>query len=166
MDERIRKTKLCERGYQKVMRVVVQKCLEASVTVDGKLVNKIGRGLSLLVGFTQGDTERDIDYMVKKITNLRIFEDENDVMNLSILDIEGNKEILSISQFTLYANTQKGNRPSYIEALKGEESIKLYELFNQKLNEIIPTKTGIFGADMKVMTINDGPTTILLDSKK
>lgn len=148
------------------MRVIVQKCLEASVTVDGNLINKIGKGLSLLVGFTEGDNASDIDYMVKKITNLRIFEDENDVMNLSILDIPGPKEILSISQFTLYADTKKGNRPSYINALKGEEAIKLYELFNQKLNEIIPTKPGIFGADMKVMTINDGPTTILLDSKK
>lgn len=148
------------------MRVIVQKCLEASVTVDGNLINKIGKGLSLLVGFTQGDNASDIDYMVKKITNLRIFEDENDVMNLSILDIPNPKEILSISQFTLYADTKKGNRPSYINALKGEEAIKLYELFNQKLNEIIPTKPGIFGADMKVMTINDGPTTILLDSKK
>lgn len=148
------------------MRVIVQKCLEASVTVDGNLINKIGKGLSLLVGFTEGDDASDIDYMVKKITNLRIFEDENDVMNLSILDIPNPKEILSISQFTLYADTKKGNRPSYMSALKGEEAIKLYELFNQKLNEIIPTKPGIFGADMKVMTINDGPTTILLDSKK
>lgn len=148
------------------MRVIVQKCLEASVTVDGNLINKIGKGLSLLVGFTQGDNASDIDYMVKKITNLRIFEDENDVMNLSILDIPGSKEILSISQFTLYADTKKGNRPSYMSALKGEEAIKLYELFNQKLNEIIPTRSGIFGADMKVMTINDGPTTILLDSRK
>lgn len=148
------------------MRVIVQKCLEASVTVDGNLINKIGKGLSLLVGFTQGDNASDIDYMVKKITNLRIFEDENDVMNLSILDIPNPKEILSISQFTLYADTKKGNRPSYINALKGEEAIKLYELFNQKLNEIIPTKSGVFGADMKVMTINDGPTTIILDSRK
>ena len=148
------------------MRVVVQKCLESSVTVDDILINKIGRGLSLLVGFTEGDTLSDIDYMVKKITNLRICEDENDIMNLSILDIDGPKEILSISQFTLYADTKKGNRPSYINALKGEEAIKLYELFNQKLNEIIPTKAGVFGADMKIMTINDGPTTIILDSKK
>lgn len=148
------------------MRVIVQKCLEASVTVDGKLVNQIGKGLSLLVGFTQGDTEKDVNYMVKKITNLRIFEDENDVMNLSILDIDDPKEILSISQFTLYADTKKGNRPSYMNALKGEEAIKLYEKFNQKLNEMIPTKPGIFGADMKVMTINDGPTTIILDSRK
>ena len=143
------------------MRIVVQKVLESSVSVDGKVVGKIGKGLMLLVGFTQTDTEKEIDYMVNKVTNLRIFEDENDIMNLSIKDVGG--EILSISQFTLYGDAKKGNRPSYVDALNGEEAIKLYDLFNKKLNEIIHTETGIFGADMKVSLINDGPATILLE---
>ena len=99
--------------------------------------------------------------MVNKVTNLRIFEDENDIMNLSVKDVGG--EILSISQFTLYGDAKKGNRPSYIEALNGEEATKLYDLFNKKLNEVIHTETGIFGADMKVSLVNDGPTTILLE---
>lgn len=143
------------------MRIVVQKVLESSVSVDGKVVGKIGKGLTLLVGFTQTDTEKEIDYMVNKVTNLRIFEDENDIMNLSIKDVGG--EILSISQFTLYGDAKKGNRPSYVDALNGEEAVKLYDLFNKKLNEIIHTETGIFGADMKVSLINDGPATILLE---
>ena len=143
------------------MRIVVQKVLESSVSVDGKVVGKSGRGLMLLVAFTQTDTEKEIDYMVNKVTNLRIFEDENDIMNLSVKDVGG--EILSISQFTLYGDAKKGNRPSYIEALNGEEATKLYDLFNKKLNEVIHTETGIFGADMKVSLINDGPTTILLE---
>ena len=143
------------------MRIVVQKVLESNVKVDGKEVGKIGKGLMLLVAFTQTDTEKEIDYMVNKVTNLRIFEDENDIMNLSIKDVGG--EILSISQFTLYGDARNGNRPSYIEALNGEEASKLYDLFNKKLNEIIHTETGIFGADMKVSLINDGPATILLE---
>ena len=143
------------------MRIVVQKVLESNVKVDGKEVGKIDKGLMLLVAFTQTDTEKEIDYMVNKVTNLRIFEDENDIMNLSIKDVGG--EILSISQFTLYGDARKGNRPSYIEALNGEEASKLYDLFNKKLNEIIHTETGIFGADMKVSLINDGPATILLE---
>ncbi len=143
------------------MRIVVQKVLESSVSVDGKVVGKSGRGLMLLVAFTQTDTEKEIDYMVNKVTNLRIFEDENDIMNLSVKDVGG--EILSISQFTLYGDAKKGNRPSYIEALNGEEATKLYDLFNKKLNEVIHTETGIFGADMKVSLVNDGPTTILLE---
>ncbi len=143
------------------MRIVVQKVLESSVSVDGKVVGKSGRGLMLLVAFTQNDTEKEIDYMVNKVTNLRIFEDENDIMNLSVKDVGG--EILSISQFTLYGDAKKGNRPSYIEALNGEEATKLYDLFNKKLNEVIHTETGIFGADMKVSLVNDGPTTILLE---
>lgn len=143
------------------MRIVVQKVLESGVSVDGKVVGKSGRGLMLLVAFTQTDTEKEIDYMVNKVTNLRIFEDENDIMNLSVKDVGG--EILSISQFTLYGDAKKGNRPSYIEALNGEEATKLYDLFNKKLNEVIHTETGIFGADMKVSLVNDGPTTILLE---
>ena len=145
------------------MKVVIQKCNEASVKVENNLVSEIKRGLVVLAGFTHGDTINDIDYIVKKIANLRIFEDENDVMNKSVIDECG--EILSISQFTLYANTKKGNRPSYIEALSADEAKNLYNIFCEKLNEIVPTKKGIFQADMKVSLINDGPTTIIIDSK-
>lgn len=145
------------------MKVVVQKCLKSSVSVSGKMVSSISEGLMLLVGFTHTDTEKDIDYMVKKVVNLRIFDDENGVMNRSILDEK--KEILCISQFTLYGNTNKGNRPSYIDAMKGEEAVVLYDKFCEKLNEFVPTKKGVFGADMKVELINDGPTTILIDTK-
>ena len=115
----------------------------------------------LLVGFTDGDNEKNILEMVKKIVNLRIMDDENHVMNKSILDTKGS--ILSISQFTLYANTKKGNRPSYIEALRPEEATKLYDLFNEKISAIIPTKFGVFGADMLVTINNVGPTTIMLE---
>ena len=146
------------------MKVVIQRVNEASVTINNKVYNSINNGFMVLVGFTEGDNSSDIDYIVKKIVNLRVFDDENGVMNKSILDTNGT--ILSISQFTLYANTKKGNRPSYIDALKGELSTKLYDEFNEKLNEIVPTKTGIFGADMKVSLINDGPVTIIIDSKE
>lgn len=145
------------------MRCVVQKVLSSSVTVDGKLINKIDKGLTVLVGFTHDDTEADIDWMVRKVVNLRVFEDENDVMNLSILDVGG--EILSISQFTLYGDPKKGNRPSYINALGGEKAEPMYELFNKKLNEHVKTYGGVFGADMKVEILNDGPCTIIIDSK-
>lgn len=145
------------------MKVVIQRCTYGSVEVDNKLINKIDNGFVILVGFTHNDTLEDIDYLVKKIVNLRVFDDENGVMNKSILDTKGS--ILLISQFTLYGNTKKGNRPSYIEALGGEEAIKLYELTKDKLNEIVPTYTGIFGADMKVNILNDGPITIIIDSK-
>ena len=143
------------------MRIVVQKVLESSVAVDGKVVGKSGRGLMLLVAFTDTDTEKEIDYMVNKVTNLRIFEDENDIMNLSIKDVGG--EILSISQFTLYGDCSKGNRPSYAKALKGEFSEPLYNEFNKKLSENIHVETGIFGADMDVRIQNDGPVTIILE---
>lgn len=146
------------------MRVVVQKVLSSSVSIDGEVYNSIGNGLMVLVGFTQDDSSLDIDYIVKKVVNLRIFEDENNVMNKSVLDVGGN--ILSISQFTLYGDARKGNRPSYIKALNGELATKLYDEFNDKLNKLVPTKTGIFGADMKVSLINDGPTTIIIDSKE
>lgn len=146
------------------MRVVIQKCLESSVSVDNKLVSSIGKGLMVLVGFTHDDTDNDIDYMVNKVTNLRIFEDENGIMNKSLVDASG--EILCISQFTLYGNTDKGNRPSYIDAMGGDEATILYDKFCDKLNSIRPTKKGIFGADMKVSLINDGPTTIIINSKK
>lgn len=145
------------------MKIVVQKVLSSSVEIDGKIYNSIDKGLMILVGFTQGDDSVDIDYVVRKVVNLRIFEDENGIMNKSVLDVGGS--ILSISQFTLYGDTRKGNRPSYINALNGELSIKLYDEFNKKLNEFVPTKTGIFGADMKVNLVNDGPTTIIIDSK-
>ena len=145
------------------MRVVVQKVLSSSVSIDGKVYNSIDKGLMILVGFTQGDDSSDIDYLVKKVANLRIFEDENNIMNKSVLDVSGS--ILSISQFTLYGDARKGNRPSYINALNGELATKLYDEFNQKLNKLVPTKTGIFGADMKVSLVNDGPTTIIIDSK-
>ncbi len=143
------------------MRVIVQRSKESSVSVQGKIIGEIKKGLVILVGFTSGDDANKIDKMVKKILNLRIFDDENGVMNKSLLDIKG--EILSISQFTLYANTKKGNRPSYIEALNGQEAIKLYDLFNQKLKEYVPVKTGKFGADMVVNIKNDGPVTISLE---
>ena len=143
------------------MRVLVQKSLNSSVTVGGKIVGSIDRGLVLLIGFTNDDNSDTIDYMIKKVLNLRIFEDENDVMNLSILDVGGS--ILSISQFTLYGDTNKGNRPSYVKALPGIEAKTLYDEFNKKLSEYIKVETGIFGADMKVNIMNDGPTTILLE---
>lgn len=143
------------------MRVVVQRSKKSNVYVDGKLVNEIDSGMVLLVSFTQGDTEDNISKMVKKIANLRIFDDENGVMNKSILDMGG--EILSISQFTLYADTTKGNRPSYFKALNGEEAIKLYEKFNEEMNKLVPTKPGIFGAEMILSITNDGPITILLE---
>lgn len=143
------------------MRVLVQRSNNASCTVNNKMINKISSGLVLLVGFTENDDESSIDYMVNKVINLRIFEDENNIMNKSILDYGG--EILSISQFTLYADTKKGNRPSYINALSGDKAIKLYELFNQKLNEHIKTYSGVFGADMIISIENIGPTTIMLE---
>ena len=117
----------------------------------------------VFVGFTSFDTLEDIDYIVKKIINLRIFDDENGIMNKSILDVSG--AVLSISQFTLYANTKKGNRPSYNEALKASEASKFYELFNKKLGEYVPLQTGVFGEEMLVSIQNDGPVTILLESR-
>lgn len=145
------------------MRVVVQKCLESSVSVGGSVVSSIDKGLMVLVGFTDGDTLSDVDYLVKKVVNLRIFEDSNGVMNLSVLDVAGS--ILCVSQFTLYGDCSRGNRPSYIKAMNGSDSIKLYDLFCDKLNSFVPTKKGVFGADMKVSLVNDGPTTIIIDSK-
>lgn len=144
------------------MRIIAQRSLKSSVSVNKEIVGKIDSGLVLLVGFTHTDTIADIEKLVKKVLNLRIFDDENGVMNKSILDVGG--EILSISQFTLYANSKKGNRPSYIEALNGEEAIKLYELFNQLLSESIHVETGVFGAEMEVKITNDGPITIMLES--
>jgi D-tyrosyl-tRNA(Tyr) deacylase len=143
------------------MRCVVQKVKRSSVKVDGKIVSEIGKGLNVLVGFTSGDDEAKIDYMINKIINLRVFEDENDVMNKSVLDVNG--EILLISQFTLYGDASKGNRPSYINALKSEDAEPLYELMIKKINDRIKTYPGVFGADMEVEIINDGPATILIE---
>ena len=146
------------------MRVLVQRSLDSSVSVENKTIGKIDKGLVLFVGFTDGDNDKDIDYMIRKVINLRIFDDENHIMNKSVLDTDG--EILSISQFTLYADTKKGTRPSYGKALAASEANKLYELFNQKLKEFIHVETGMFGADMLVNIKNDGPVTILLESRK
>ena len=143
------------------MRVLVQRAVDAKVVVDGKETGSIDNGLMILVGFTDGDNEKTIDYLVNKVINLRIFPDENNVMNKSVLDIGG--AILSVSQFTLYADTHKGNRPSYVKALGGTEASKLYDLFNKKLGEHIHVETGIFGADMEVTLTNMGPTTIMLE---
>ena len=145
------------------MKIVVQRVKESSVKVDNKIVGKIGYGYMLLVSFTKGDDESIIDYMINKVLNLRIMDDENKVMNKNILDIGGS--ILSISQFTLYGDTKKGNRPSYINALNGDEACKLYKLFNEKLSKYINVQTGIFGSDMEVSLINDGPVTIILEKE-
>lgn len=145
------------------MKLVVQRSKEAKVEVNEKIVGSINHGLVVLVGFTPGDTETDIDYLIDKIIHLRIFDDESGVMNRSLLDVKGS--ILSISQFTLYADTKKGRRPSYIHAMKGDEAISLYELWNQKLSSFVHVETGIFGAEMKVSLINDGPVTIILESR-
>ena len=143
------------------MKVVVQRSDKATLKVDGKKYSEIPNGLMLLVGFTYGDTKENIDAMVKKIINLRIMDDSNGVMNKNILDYGG--EILSISQFTLYADTKKGNRPSYVEALSGPEATKLYDMFNDELRNYVHVETGIFGANMQVSLVNDGPTTIMLE---
>ena len=144
------------------MKIVVQRSLKSSVKVDNKVVGSIDHGLVLLVGFTYKDNLDIIDYMVDKVLNLRIFDDENGIMNKSLLDVGG--DILSISQFTLYADTKKGRRPSFINAMAPGEAEVLYEYMNKKLSKIVHTETGIFGADMKVEIYNDGPVTIVLDS--
>lgn len=144
------------------MKVILQRSKEASVSVDKKIVGKIDNGLVLLVGFNENDTSHEIDYMVDKIINLRIFDDENGIMNKSLLDINGS--ILSISQFTLYADTKKGRRPSYKSAMSPNKATILYDEFNQKLkNRNIKVATGIFGASMEVSLVNDGPVTIILE---
>ena len=143
------------------MRILVQRSLKSSVSVDGKTIGKIDRGLVLLVGFTYGDSEKEIDYLINKVLHLRIFDDENGVMNKSILDVGGS--ILSVSQFTLYADTKKGNRPSYVKALDSINAVKLYKIFNERLSKYVKVETGKFGAEMKVNITNDGPITILLE---
>jgi D-tyrosyl-tRNA(Tyr) deacylase len=144
------------------MKVVVQRCTNAQVEVDNNIVGKIDKGLMLLVGFTDTDDSNIIDYMVDKVINLRIFDDDNGVMNKSLLDINGS--ILSISQFTLYGDASKGRRPSYVKALSGDKATILYDEFNKTLKEKnVNVATGIFGAEMKVTFTNDGPVTILLE---
>ena len=147
------------------MRVVIQRISQASVTVDSKIVADIQKGLLVLVGIEDADTQEDIDWLVGKIIKMRIFGDENDVMNCSVQDIDG--EIIVVSQFTLHASTKKGNRPSYIKASKQDFAIPMYENFVKALEKEFQKKiqTGIFGADMKVSLLNDGPVTILMDSK-
>lgn len=147
------------------MKTVIQRVSSASVTIDAKVVADIKKGLLVLVGIGDADTIEDIHWLSQKITNLRIFGDENEVMNLSVKDIDG--DIIIVSQFTLHAMTKKGNRPSYIKASKPEIAIPLYEKFISQMEQDLGKKvqTGIFGADMKVALINDGPVTILMDSK-
>jgi D-aminoacyl-tRNA deacylase len=147
------------------MKVVLQRVSQASVTVDSKIIAGIQKGLLVLVGMEDADAQEDINWLCQKITNLRIFGDENDIMNLSVKDIDG--EVIVVSQFTLHALTKKGNRPSYIKASKPEIAIPLYESFVKQIEKELGKKvqTGIFGADMKVSLLNDGPVTIQIDSK-
>ena len=147
------------------MKVVIQRVTKASVVIDNIKVASIQKGLLILLGIVNDDTQEDINWLVRKITNLRIFNDENGVMNTSLLDING--EVIVVSQFTLHASTKKGNRPSYIKAAKPEVAIPLYETFVSTLENEISSKvqTGQFGADMKVELLNDGPVTIIIDSK-
>ena len=144
------------------MRVLVQRSGKAKVTVDEKVVGSIDSGLMLLVGFTEGDEIDTVKQLAKKVVNLRIFPDENDVMNKSLLDFGG--DILSVSQFTLYGDARKGNRPSYINALKNDLATPLYDAFNEELRTYgVKVETGVFGADMEISFTNIGPTTILLE---
>lgn len=145
------------------MRVVVQRSGNSEVIVNNNIVGKIDKGLVVLVGFTQGDSLNDIEYLVKKIINLRIFSDDKGLLNKSILNIKGS--ILSISQFTLYADTKKGNRPSFTKSLNKDEALNLYNMFNDCLKKYVFVETGIFGADMLVKINNEGPITIIIDSK-
>lgn len=147
------------------MRVVIQRVTHASVTIEGNVKSAIGKGFMILVGIAEDDSQEDIEYLTKKIIGLRVFDDENGIMNLSIQDIKG--EILLISQFTLMAMTKKGNRPSYIKAARPEISIPLYNSLIESLEAALGQNigTGEFGADMKVELLNDGPVTILIDSK-
>ena len=144
------------------MRVVVQRVTHASCTIEGNLYSKIEKGYLLLVGFTHTDSEKEVKYLAKKIAGLRVFEDEIGKMNLSLKAVEG--KILSISQFTLYADTKDGNRPAFIKAMNPTEASRLYDLFNEELRKYeIDVQTGIFGADMKIDLLNDGPVTIIYD---
>lgn len=147
------------------MRVVIQRVQHASVMIDGNLKSKIGKGLLILVGIEDRDTQEDIEWLCKKIAHLRIFDDENGVMNKSVVEVDG--EILVVSQFTLHASTKKGNRPSYLKASKPEYAIPMYESFCSEMGLQLgkEVQTGTFGADMKVELLNDGPVTILIDTQ-
>ena len=147
------------------MRTVIQRVQHASVTIDGTVKSNIGKGLLLLLGVEESDTSEDVDWLVRKVAALRVFDDDNGVMNRSILDVQG--EALVVSQFTLYASYKKGNRPSWFRAASHEISVPLYEEFCSKLSEALgkPVGTGEFGADMKVELLNDGPVTICMDTK-
>lgn len=147
------------------MRIVLTTVLNASVTIDNEIVGKINRGFCLLVGFTHEDNKEIVDKMIDKMLGLRVFPDENGLTNLSIYDVKG--EILSVSQFTLYADLAKGRRPSFINAMKPDEAKALYAYFNEQVKaKYGAVETGIFGADMKVSSVNDGPFTVILDSKE
>ncbi|MBD5187421.1 MAG: D-tyrosyl-tRNA(Tyr) deacylase [Bacteroidales bacterium] len=147
------------------MRLVIQRVSRASVSIDGNLHSQIGRGLMILVGVAEGDTPADVDWLVAKTAGMRIFPDENGVMNLSVKDVDG--EVMAVSQFTLTASTKKGNRPSYIHAAGHDVAIPLYELFCEKISSATGKSAakGVFGADMQVELINDGPVTIIIDSR-
>ena len=147
------------------MRTVIQRVSKASVTVDGKVISSIDTGILILLGVANEDTQEDIDWLTKKIVNLRIFNDADGVMNNALLDVGG--DVIVVSQFTLHAATKKGNRPSYMKAARPEVAIPLYESFIETMEQQIGKKvgTGIFGADMKVDLVNDGPVTILIDTK-
>lgn len=146
-----------------LMKIVIQRVMKASLTVNGKSRASINQGLVLLVGIGPDDVQEDLTYAVRKITNMRIFSDEEGKMNLSVRDIKG--EVLSVSQFTLFANTKKGNRPAFTGAAQADLASHLYDQFNQELAQFVPVQTGIFGSDMQVSLTNDGPVTILLDTK-
>jgi len=146
------------------MRSVIQRVKHCSVTIDNKLYSSIEDGLLVLLGVEDADDDQDINWLVNKIINLRIFNDENGVMNKSVLDMKG--EVLVVSQFTLHASTKKGNRPSYLNASKPPVAIPIYESFVKKIAQMLPVKTGQFGADMKVELLNDGPVTICIDTKQ
>lgn len=147
------------------MRIVIQRVKSASVSIEAKLHSNIAKGLLVLVGIHIEDTEKDADWLVQKLVNMRLFADAEGKMNLSVLEVGG--EVLLISQFTLYADIQKGNRPSYIKAARPEQAIPLYTYFIKKLNECLPVpcQTGVFAADMQVSLVNDGPVTVIADSK-
>lgn len=147
------------------MRIVIQRAARASVSVDGKPVSEIGRGLFILVGVEVGDTEDDMKWLASKAVGMRIFDDENGVMNRSVMDIDG--DVLAVSQFTLTASTKKGNRPSYIRAAGHDLAVPLYDGFCRTVEELTgkPVERGIFGADMKCSLVNDGPVTIIVDSR-
>jgi len=145
------------------MRAVIQRVTNATLSVDSKLVSKIDKGLLVYLGIGVDDTEVDRDWLINKIVNMRIFSDADDKINLSVKDIEG--EILVVSQFTLYASTKKGNRPSFLRSAKPDQAIPIYDAFLVNLKKIVPTQSGIFGADMQVAYTNDGPITITIDTK-